>query len=82
MESQEEQDKCLETSEFYALKELRTKSAFIASNAEKAILESRVADLEYKVAIQNIYIKYNMSSSDTIDEETGKIKKREEKEKK
>lgn len=56
-----------------ALKELRIKNAFIANKAEKALLEARVSELEYKVAAQQIYLKYGIASTDSIDEQTGKV---------
>lgn len=59
--------------DFAVIKDLRTKNAFVASRAEKAILDSRVAELEYKNAILNIYVKYGLGIKDTIDETSGKI---------
>ena len=75
MKSEQEE---LEEKEFSMIKDLRTKAAFIESRAEKAALESHIANLELKVAVQNIYIKYKMSAADKIDEETGKIIRKEE----
>lgn len=59
--------------DFALIKDLRTKNAFVASRAEKAILESRLSELEYKNTVLNIYVKYGLSLKDSIDESTGKI---------
>jgi hypothetical protein len=73
IEDKEIKEEFLSAQDFASIKELRTKQAFVANSAEKAILESKVADLEYKSFILNVYLKYKLSMSDSIDENTGKI---------
>lgn len=67
------EEEVISAQDFALIKDLRTKNAFIASRAEKAILESRVAELEYKNTVLNIYVKYGLGLKDSIDETTGKI---------
>lgn len=59
--------------DFSIIKDLRTKNAFVAARAEKAILESRLSEAEYKNGVLNIYVKYGLTMRDSIDEATGKI---------
>jgi hypothetical protein len=69
-----DKEEFLSTQDFHTLKDLRTKAAFIVTKAEKAILESRVAELEYKHALLNAYLKYGLDTSDGIDmDDQGKI---------
>lgn len=68
-----EKEQFLSPQDFSVIKDLRTKNAFIASRAEKAILESRIAELEYKYAVLNACVKYGLSITDSIDETTGQI---------
>lgn len=68
-----DKEEFLSAQDLAAIKDLRTKNAFVASRAEKAILESKVAELEYKSAVLNTYIKYGLTMVDSIDEITGKI---------
>lgn len=67
------EEEVISAQDFALIKDLRTKNAFVASRAEKAILESRVAELEYKNTVLNIYVKYGLGLKDSIDETTGKI---------
>ena len=69
----ENSEEFLSQQDFAILKDLRTKAAFILVKAEKAILENKVAELEYKSALLNAYLKYNIDINDSIDESTGKI---------
>ena len=68
-----DKEEFLSAQDLATIKDLRTKNAFVASRAEKAILESKVAELEYKSAVLNTYIKYGLTMVDSIDEITGKI---------
>ena len=68
-----DEEEFLSATDFANIKDLRTKSAFVASRAEKAILESKVSELEYRTAVLNVYVKYGLKLSDSIDENTGKI---------
>lgn len=79
---EEEQDRFIDANDFASLKDLRIKTAFITTQTEKAMLEQRIAELEYKTAVLNVYIKNRMSLSETIDDNTGKIIKKEKKEEK
>lgn len=40
---------------------------------EKAALEAKVANLEYQVRVQHMYIKYSLGFEDSIHDQTGKI---------
>ena len=44
-------------------------------SAEKAIYESRLATLEHQVTVQHIFLKYNLTFEDNIDDVTGEIKR-------
>ncbi|HVI39873.1 MAG TPA: hypothetical protein VM577_04365 [Anaerovoracaceae bacterium] len=63
----------ISVADFTTIKDMRTKNAFIASRAEKAILESRVSEAELRNAILNVYVKYGLTVRDSIDETSGKI---------
>jgi hypothetical protein len=52
------------------LEKLRRQSAL--SEAGKAVAQSQVADLTYKYFVLQLFMKYNLSSNDTISED-GKI---------
>lgn len=51
----------------------------LSSLLEKIKLQEKVYELEYKLAISNLYVKYGLSSSDTIDPSGNIIRKTEEK---
>lgn len=44
--------------------------------AEKVAAEAKIADLEYRMLVQHIFLKYNMGLNDTIDDSTGEIKRK------
>lgn len=52
------------------------------SQAEKAGADARIADLEYRSLVQQVFIKYGLKGTDRIDEKTGVITKAEEEESK
>jgi hypothetical protein len=52
------------------------------SRAEKAGADARIADLEYRSLVQQVFIKYGLKTTDRIDEQTGVITKAEEEESK
>lgn len=59
--------------ELTGLKDLGKNKVLAAEMAQKATLQARVAELEYQVALSNVYLKYKMATTDQIDETTGKI---------
>lgn len=68
-----DKEKVISAEDLAQLKELRLKNALVATRAEKALLEARVSELEYKVAIQQVYLKYGISLEQSVDENTGKV---------
>lgn len=68
-----DKEKIISAEDLTQLKELRLKNALVATRAEKALLEARVSELEYKVAIQQVYLKYGISPEQSVDENTGKV---------
>ena len=56
-----------------SLKDLRIKNAMVAHEAEKAHMKAKISELEYKVAIQEVYLKYGIAITDSVDESTGKV---------
>ena len=57
------------------LKELRTIAGIAQINAEKAASEAKVAMLERQGYIQHMFLRLGLSINDTIDENTGEIKR-------
>lgn len=57
------------------LKDLRVKTTMIISDAEKAQMKAKIAELEYKITIQEVYLKYGIAITDSVDETTGKVSK-------
>lgn len=55
-----------------AIQNAKANAAFVRLSADKAMVERRVAELEAKNVILMAYVKYGLSSNDTIDNE-GKI---------
>jgi hypothetical protein len=53
----------------------------ISSALEKVKMQHKIHELEYKLAISNIYVKYKLSAEDTIDA-SGEIKRKTEEPKK
>lgn len=79
-ESQAPQEVSQEVSQedLQAFKAAKNKTTLLTAKAEKAILEARVAELEEKNIVLQLYLKYKLESSDSVDEITGKITKKEE----
>lgn len=55
------------------IKDARINSQITALNAEKATLEHRLAEAEYKNVVAGIFIKHKLNLNDIIDEVTGKV---------
>lgn len=53
----------------------KLKTVLAVAEAQKAASAARVAELEYSNLLQQIFIKYGMKLTDTIDEKTGAIKR-------
>jgi hypothetical protein len=68
LESHEDKVLTLDPEELNFLKDLKNKT-------ERAAMENRILELEYKNAIQSIYLKYQLDVMDIIDIATGKITK-------
>ncbi len=47
----------------------------ISSTLEKVKMQHKIHELEYKLAISNIYVKYKLAAEDTIDA-SGEIKRK------
>lgn len=60
-------------SDLLVIKNAKTKVGHMAQRAEKAILESQLADLEHRNLVLSIYLKYRLNDTDTIDESSGEI---------
>lgn len=48
--------------------------------AEKYALAAKLADVQYKNVVNNIFMKYGLSKGDTIDDKTGEITREQKKE--
>lgn len=55
------------------IKDARTKSQITALEAEKAALEHKLAEAEFKNVVAGIFIKHKLNLNDIIDEVTGKV---------
>lgn len=66
-------DEAITSFELTGLKDLGKNKVLAAEMGQKAALQARVAELEYQVALSNVYLKYKMGTADQIDETTGKI---------
>ncbi len=55
------------------LRNSKSKNILLHLQAEKTILESQLADLEYKNVILSLRLKYQLEENIAIDENTGKI---------
>jgi hypothetical protein len=53
------------------IRNLRDRMQLSYHNAEKAVLENKVAELELKNLLFSIYLKYKLDIKDSIDEITG-----------
>lgn len=56
-----------------AISNAKSRAILVAAQADKAVAEAKVAELEYRSVIQQAFIKYGLSLNDTIDERTGII---------
>lgn len=70
-------EKVISKEDLASLKDAKTKSAFLAMKAEKAVLEAQLAEAEKRNHILNMYIKYGLSAEDIIDESSGLVKAKE-----
>lgn len=73
--SSAQSDECISTEDHDNLNTLKQRSVLTAAKAETAVANARVADLEYRLFVQHIYLKYKMDSSDRIEDSTGKIQR-------
>ncbi len=53
---------------------VKNKAILAASQADKAVADAKVAELEYHNTVMKVFLKYGMGLNDTIDE-TGSIKR-------
>jgi hypothetical protein len=51
----------------------KNRAILSATQADKAVAEAKVAELEYRNIIQQIFIRYGLTVNDTIEEKTGII---------
>lgn len=63
----------IEINELNNIVETRTKAVESANIAEKAIKDARLAELEYKVQIQQLFLDKRLSPKCNIDMNTGKV---------
>jgi hypothetical protein len=77
MSSDDSKKEFLSEKELQLIKDSKIKKSFSALLAEKYILESQKADLEFNNVILKFYIKKGLSLDDTIDESSGEIIKKE-----
>lgn len=75
-------DVYLSKEDLEVIKESQKKAALVYLQAEKGIQASQLAELEHKNLILTTYIKYKLDNTDTIDEKTGRIVKKDLEEKK
>jgi hypothetical protein len=71
-----EEDKVVSKEDLDLIKNSRNKVQFSMLKAEKASLEAKTDELEYKNAILNMYLKYGLTLDMLIDENTGAVTKR------
>jgi hypothetical protein len=73
MEEKKETVQLQETDKL-ALELAKMNRRLAAVNAEKALAQNETAELHYKYVVLQIYMKYGLSSSDSIDENGNVIK--------
>lgn len=61
--------------ELMSISNAKLKTVLAVSEAQKAASNARIAELEYSNLLQQIYIKYGMRLTDSIDEKNGTIKR-------
>jgi len=71
----EKKEIIINSSDLSFLKDLRIKHTIVMHEAEKAQLKTKISELEFKVAVQEIYLKYGIAITDSVDETTGKVTK-------
>lgn len=59
--------------DFNALQKSKANAAYVRVLADKADAERRAADAEARCTVLQIYVKYQLSTSDSIDNVDGKI---------
>ena len=64
----------LQEADKLALELAKMNRRLAAVNAEKALAQNETAELHYKYVVLQIYMKYGLSSSDSIDENGNVIK--------
>lgn len=72
-EKQEESVEKLSDDELTMLRDLRSKVEFATLTAEKQTAQAKVLDLEYRNAIQNVFLLRGLTLNDRVDLNTGAI---------
>lgn len=63
----EENCEKISNEDMYELEIAKLNKMLVASQAEKAVLQSQIADLTYKYNILQLYVKYGLSNTDIIE---------------
>jgi hypothetical protein len=66
-------DQFISAEDLALLRNTKSKAVVSALQAEKAILETQLADSEYRNLILSLCLKYNLNEQYSIDEATGKV---------
>ncbi len=74
-----ESSQFISTEDLNLLKGNKSKVVIAGLGAQKAILESQLADAEYQNRVLSLCLKYNLNDQCSIDEQTGEILKSEQK---
>lgn len=75
MSEKEEKNKAefLDPADMAQISAAKSKVALAVSEAEKTSANAKIADLEYRVLVQHIFLKYGMSVNDRIEDNNGQI---------
>lgn len=71
--SEEKEEEFIDPDDMAQISAAKSKVALAVSEAEKTSANAKIADLEYRVLVQHIFLKYNMSVNDRIEDGNGQI---------
>ena len=70
----------IEENDLQVITTAKQRAISAAQQAEKVVAEAKVAELEYRNVVQQVFLKYGLSLQDRIDETTGLITRQEDEE--
>jgi hypothetical protein len=70
----------IEENDLQVITTAKQRAISAAQQAEKVVAEAKVAELEYRNVVQQVFLKYGLSLQDRIDENTGLITRPEDEE--